>query len=157
MPALQPPALLPAEVPHTVNTNYPNRFREVVAGRSKQRLGDALRLTNFGVNLTTLKPGAASSLRHWHTVQDEFIYVISGQLTLVTDSGEQILSPGMAAGFAAGQSDGHHLLNRTGSDAVYLEVGDRLPGDAVHYADADLEARTVAGKWTYFHKDGTAY
>jgi uncharacterized cupin superfamily protein len=157
MPALKLPALLPPEVAGTVTTNYPDPYKGVVAGRSKQRLGDAAGLKNFGVNLTTLKPGAASSLRHWHTVQDEFIYVISGELTLVTDAGQQVLRPGMAAGFAAGRPDGHHLLNRTDSDAIYLEIGDRLPGDAVHYADADLEARSVAGKWTFFHKDGRPY
>lgn len=151
------PALDPATVTATQSTNYPAPFRPVVAGRLKQRLGDALGLKNFGVNLTTLKPGSASALRHWHVKQDEFVYIVRGELTLVTDGGEQLLIAGMCAGFVAGKADGHHLVNRSASDAVYLEVGDRTPGDAAAYPDDDLQARAVAGGWQFLRKDGTAY
>jgi uncharacterized cupin superfamily protein len=128
-----------------------------VAGRAKQKLGDALGLKNFGVNRTTLKPGAASALRHWHAKQDEFVYVLSGELVLVTDAGEQLSSAGMAAGFPAGAADAHQLVNRSDRDAVYLEVGDRTAGDAVTYPDDDLDARAVLGGWQFTRKDGTPY
>jgi uncharacterized cupin superfamily protein len=152
-----PPALAPSAVPATSVTNYPDPYKAVVAGRAKRRLGEALGLSNFGVNLTTLAPGAHSSLRHWHAAQDEFVYVLSGELTLITDAGAQVLVPGMAAGFPAGRADGHHLFNHTAAEAVYLEVGDRTAGDAVTYADADLQARLHEGRWAFLHKDGTPY
>src|SRR5262249_43376727 len=114
-------------------------------------------LKNFGVNLVTLDPCAESSIRHWHEKQDEFIYVLEGEITLVTDAGRQKLRPGMAAGFPAGRADGHHLVNETGRPAVYLEVGDRTPGDSASYPDADLAVRMVDGKWVFFHKDGRPY
>ena len=153
----KPPALAPATVPGTQGSNYPDAFKPRVAGRIKQRLGDVLGLKNFGVNRTTLKPGAASALRHWHAKQDEFIYVLEGELVLVTDGGEQVLTAGMAAGFPSGHADGHHLVNRSAADAVYIEVGDRTPGDAVTYPDDDIVARLVDGRWTVTHKDGTPY
>src|SRR5512135_973412 len=109
---LRSPAIDPATVVATVGSNYPEPFKSRIASRRKQKLGDALGLKNYGVNLATLEPGALSALRHWHTRQDEFIYVVSGALTLVTDAGEQLLTPGMAAGFPAGVPDGHHLINR---------------------------------------------
>lgn len=128
-----------------------------MAGRSKKALGDALGLQTFGVNLVTLEPGAMSALRHWHTQQDEFIYVLEGELTLVTEQGEQVLVPGLCAGFPAGHADGHQLINRGQSVAIYLEVGDRLPGGRANYPDEDLEAHAVRGSYRFFRKDGTPY
>ena len=115
-------------------------------------------LTNFGVNLTRLAPGAMSALRHAHVLQDEFIYVLSGRPTLITDRGDTELAPGVCAGFKAGTGEAHHLVNRTGEDVVYLEVGDRTAGDAVTYPDDDLKAILGDdGKWSFAHKDGTPY
>jgi uncharacterized cupin superfamily protein len=155
--ALKLPALDPLGVTPATGTNYPDAFKPRVAGRAKRKLGDALGLKNFGVNLTTIKPGGASALRHWHLKQDEFVYILEGELVLVTDGGEQLLTAGMAAGFPAGKPDGHCLINRADRDAVYLEVGDRGPGDAGRYPDDDLEARAVNGGWQFTHKDGTPY
>ena len=138
-------------------SNYPEPFRGRVAKRAKRKLGDALGLKNFGVNLTTLAPGAQSALRHWHALQDEFVYVLSGELVLITDAGEETLGAGMAAGFPAGTPDAHHLVNRSASDATYLEVGDRTPGDGVTYPNDDLEARMKDGRWSFTRKDGTPY
>ena len=160
MPAPRPlilPALDPATVAPAHGSNYPAQFKPRVAGRRKRRLGNALGLTNFGVNLTTIKPGSASALRHWHLKQDEFIYIISGELVLVTDAGEQLLTAGTCAGFPAGKADGHHLVNRSAADAVYLEVGDRTPGDGAQYPDDDLIARAVPNGWAFTRKDGTPY
>lgn len=154
---LKLPAMDPATVEPSVGTNYPDQFKPSVAGRGKRKLGDALGLKNFGVNLTTLKPGAHSALRHWHAKQDEFVYVVSGELVLITDAGEQLLTVGAAAGFPAGKADGHCLANRSTADAVYLEVGDRTPGDAGNYPDDDLVARSIDGAWKFFRKDGTPY
>ncbi|MEO7729310.1 MAG: cupin domain-containing protein [Burkholderiales bacterium] len=151
------PAIDPASVAATQGSNYPAQFKPCVAGRSKQRLGAALGLKNFGVNLTTIKPGSASALRHWHIKQDEFVYIVSGDLVLVTDAGEQLLSAGMCAGFPAGKPDGHHLVNRSAQDAVYLEVGDRTPGDGASYPDDDLVASAVEGGWKFTRRDGSPY
>ena len=151
------PALDPATVTPVHGSNYPDHLKPRVAGRSKQRLGDALGLKNFGVNLTTIKPGSASALRHWHSWEDEFIYLVSGELVLVTDVGEQLLTAGMAAGFPAGKADGHCMVNRTDRVAVYLEVGDRKPDDSVSYPDDDLEGRATASGRKFFRKDGTPY
>lgn len=151
------PAIDPAGVPATTGSNYPEPYKRRVAGRSKQRLGDALGLRNFGVNLTTLAPGAQSALRHWHAKQDEFIYVIEGEVTLVTDAGRQKLKPGMAAGFPAGRPDGHQLVNDTGKPALYLEIGDRTPDDSAAYPDVDLAVRMIDGKWVFTHKDGSPF
>ena len=133
----------PADVP-VRGTTYPAPYDEQVAGREKRKVGNALGLRNFGVNFVRLKPGAWSSQRHWHTRQDEFIYILEGEVTLVTDAGEALLSPRMVAGFPAGNGDGHHLVNRSESDAVYLEVGDRLPGDEVDYPDIDMRVENMA-------------
>jgi uncharacterized cupin superfamily protein len=120
-------------------------------------LGDVFGLRNFGVNLTTLAPGAVSSLHHRHSKQDEFIYVLEGRPTLFTDSGATELAPGMCAGFSA-QGTAHHLVNRTRSDVVILEVGDRSAEDEVSYPEDDIEARAVdGGGWAFVHKDGTPY
>jgi uncharacterized cupin superfamily protein len=156
-PPLKLPAIDPATVESKPGSNYPAHFKPRVAGRSKQRLGDALGLKNFGVNFTTIKPGSASALRHWHVKQDEFVYIVSGELVMVTDAGEQLLTAGMCAGFPAGNADGHHLVNRSTRDAVYLEVGDRTPGDGASYPDDDLVARAVDGGWQFTRKDGTPY
>lgn len=158
MSASPAPAVMdPLSVEAIDGSAYPDAFKASVAGRSKRRLGDALGLRNFGVNLTTIKPGASSALRHWHTHQDEFIYVVSGQLVLVTNTGEQLLMPGMVAGFPAGKADGHHLINRGNIDAVYLEVGDRTAGDEVNYPDHDLAARATPAGRRFMRKDGTLY
>ena len=136
---------------------YPAPFAARMDGRVKRVLGDLFGLTNFGVNLTTLRPGAQSALRHGHARQDEFVYVLAGHPTLLTDQGETPLAPGQCAGFRAGSGDAHALVNCTEADVVYLEVGDRTEGDRVHYPDDDLEARRVDGRWRFFHKDGTPY
>lgn len=151
------PAIDPAGVPATTGSNYPEPYKRRVAGRSKQRLGDALGLRNFGVNLTTLAPGAQSALRHWHEKQDEFVYVLHGELVLVTGAGEQVLTPGLCAGFPAGKPDGHHLVNRSLHDAAYLEIGDRTPGDGATYPDDDIVAEATPTGWLFRHKDGTPY
>jgi len=144
--------------PRARATGYPEPFAARVKGREKRPLGDLFGLQNFGVNLTRLAPGAHSSLRHAHTKQDEFIYILEGYPTLVTDAGETRLEPGMCAGFKAGTGDAHHLQNRTESDVLYLEVGDRTAGDAASYPDDDLQAVLgTDGRWRYLRKDGSAY
>ena len=155
--ALKPPALDPATLPVKTGGNHPEPFGVRIAGREKRALGDAAGLENFGVNLVRLPPGTPSTLRHWHSRQDEFVYVLEGEVTLVTDAGEQVLRAGMAAGFPAGAADGHVLENRTGADALYLEVGDRTEGDEVDYSDIDLLVRHIDGAERYVHKDGTPY
>lgn len=146
-----------AAAPRTKPSTYPEPFASRMAGRVKRPLGDLFGLRNFGVNLTTLAPGAVSALRHAHTRQDEFVYIVQGRPTLVTDAGRTPLAPGMCAGFRAGSGDGHTLVNETDADVVYLEVGDRTPGDEVGYPDDDLAATLVDGHWRYARKDGTPY
>jgi uncharacterized cupin superfamily protein len=154
-----PTAIVAAEAPpRTKASNYPEPFASRMAGREKRPLGERFGLVNFGVNLTRLRPGAVSALRHAHSRQDEFVYVVSGEPTLVTDAGETRLAPGMCAGFPRGSGDAHQLVNRTASDVVYLEVGDRSPGDEVAYPDDDLQALLGPdGRWRYARKDGTPY
>jgi uncharacterized cupin superfamily protein len=154
---LRAPALDPATVEPRIGSDYPIRFRAMVASRERRRLGDALGLKNFGVNLMRLPPGCASSQRHWHSRQDEFVFVVAGEVVLVTDGGEQRLSAGMAAGFPAGKPDGHHLINRGASDSLLLEVGDRTAGDEVDYSDIDMMVRWVDGEERYLRKDGGLY
>jgi len=156
MSAPKAPALDPASVEARLGSAYPGEFKAVAEGREKKALGEAVGLTHYGVNLVRLKPGAGSALRHWHVHEDEFVYVLKGELTLVTDAGEQVLGPGMAAGFPAGAEDGHNLINRTGKDALYLEIGDRHPAEEVHYPDVDLHGRRVDGAFTFTRKDGSA-
>jgi uncharacterized cupin superfamily protein len=136
---------------------YPEPFASRMAGREKRTLGDLFGLSNFGVNLTRLLPGACSALRHAHSKQDEFIYILHGHPVLLTNAGETQLSPGMCAGFKAGTGDGHHLVNRTNDEVSYLEVGDRSTGDSAVYPDDDLQAALVEGKWQFAHKDGSPY
>jgi uncharacterized cupin superfamily protein len=132
-------------------SSYPAPFAEAVAGRAKRALGDPLDLTQFGVNLVTLAPGAWSSQRHWHANEDEFVYVLE---TLVTNAGETKLEPGMAAGFPAGRADGHHLINRTDKPVVYLEVGTRTPAEVAQYSDIDMMARRDGASFAFTHKNG---
>ncbi len=143
--------------PKAKQTNYPEPFASRVAGRTKHPLGDLFGLKNFGVNLTHLAPGAVSALRHAHTVQDEFIYILQGAPTLITDAGETPLQPGMCAGFRAGSGDAHHLVNRSTAEVVYLEIGDRSAGDSAAYPDDDLQAHFAAGQWVFTHEDGSRY
>jgi len=143
--------------PRTKPTNYPEPFAARMAGRLKRPLGDLFGLANFGVNLTRLAPGAISALRHAHTKQDEFVYILEGHPTLVTDEGRTTLSPGMCAGFRAGTGNGHHLVNESTTDVLYLEIGDRPPGDGASYPDDDLAVVAVEGGWKFTRKDGTAY
>ena len=153
-----PVAILAAEAPaRTKPSNYPEPFASRMAGRTKRPLGDLFGLSNFGVNLTRLAPGAASSLRHAHTRQDEFIYIVQGHPVLLTDEGRTRLAPGMCAGFKAGTGNGHCLINESDDEVVYLEVGDRTAGDEGSYPDDDLQARLVEGRWQFFHKDGRPY
>jgi uncharacterized cupin superfamily protein len=157
MSKLNPPAFDPKELPEQSSTGYPEPYKSRVAGRHRRRLGDRAGLKNFGVNLTRLDPGAESSMRHWHIKQDEFIYVLEGEVTLVTDAGRQKLVPGMAAGFPAGKANGHQLVNETEKPVLYLEIGDRTPDDSASYPDVDLAVRMVEGKWVFTRKDGSSF
>jgi uncharacterized cupin superfamily protein len=144
-------------IPVRTGTDYPEEFRHVVAGRERQRLGDAGGLTQFGVNLTRLRPGAASALRHWHEVEDELVYVLEGELVLVEDGGETILRAGDAATFKSGAANGHHLVNRSGRDAVLLEIGTRPERDVVHYPDIDLRLEYDEAGDRWMHRSGESY
>jgi uncharacterized cupin superfamily protein len=154
-----PTAIVSLEArPRTKASNYPEPFASRMAGREKRPLGDVFGLSNFGVNLTRLIPGACSALRHAHSKQDEFVYIVAGHPVLIADQGEMHLSPGMCAGFKAGTGNGHHLVNRTNDDVLYLEVGDRTAGDSATYPDDDLQAVLGKdGKWQFLHKDSTPY
>jgi uncharacterized cupin superfamily protein len=154
----KPVALVAEQAPPKARqTNYPEPFASRMKGRLKKPLGDLFGLTNFGVNLTTLAPGAVSALRHAHSKQDEFVYILRGHPTLHTDEGKTRLAPGMCAGFKAGTGNGHCLINETREEVVYLEVGDRTPGDEGSYPDDDLKAMLVEGKWRFVHKNGSPY
>ncbi|GAB1389598.1 MAG: hypothetical protein AMXMBFR78_13000 [Rubrivivax sp.] len=146
-----------AVAPRTTPSNYPEPFASRMTGRTKRALGAVFGLSNFGVNLTELAPGAVSALRHAHAAQDEFVYVLQGHPVLRTDVGETPLAPGMCAGFRAGSGDAHQLLNPTDAPVVYLEIGDRSVGDKVTYPDDDLKATLVDGRWVFTHKDGAPY
>lgn len=141
-------------VPERKGSGYPAPFAPCASARVKQALGNAGGLTDFGVNLTRLPPGAWSSQRHWHTHEDEFVYVLSGELVLVTDAGEQILRANDCAAFPKNIPDGHHLINRGAETAVYLEIGTRCVDDTCSYPDIDLHCDAQAG---FTHKDGTPY
>ncbi|MFA6019393.1 MAG: cupin domain-containing protein [Rhodospirillales bacterium] len=147
------PALDPATLPSETKAGYPAEFQPRVAGRSRKRLGRALGLLDYGVNLTTLEPGAQSALRHWHKHEDEFIFVVSGELTLITNAGEQALGPGLCAGFPKNVADGHHLVNRSGAPATYLEIGSSHPEEVATYPDDDLHFNRADGFFT--RKDGS--
>lgn len=143
--------------PRTRPSVYPEPFASRMAGRVKHPLGDLFGLTNFGVNLTRLAPGGMSALRHAHSRQDEFVYVLRGRPMLYADAGATRLEPGMCAGFKAGTGNAHHLVNETDEEVVYLEVGDRTPADEGTYPNDDLVARQIDGCWKFFHKDGSPY
>lgn len=144
--------------PRLTPSNYPMEFRDRVAGRHKQPLGDLFGIRNFGVNRTRLSPKAVSALRHAHSRQDEFIFILEGYPTLITDAGATELSPGMCVGFRAGTGDGHQLINTTDDDVVYLEIGDRSSGDTAIYPDDDIQAHLGAdNKWQFAHKNGAPY
>ena len=146
----------PAQVPSVIGSGYPTPYDGPCRTRQRRRLGEGAGLTQFGVNLLRLPPGAWSSQRHWHSAEDEFVYVLQGEVVLVTGAGEEVLQAGDSAGFKAGESDGHHLQNRSAADAVLLEIGARnAERDAVEYPDIDLMLRS--GERRYRHKDGSAY
>ncbi len=147
----------PAKVEGRRGTGYPAEFAQGFDGRIKRALGDAGGLTQFGVNLTTIEPGARSAHRHWHRTEDEFIYVLEGELVLVTDAGEETLRLGMAAAFPAGEANGHQLVNRSGAPATYLEIGTRSADEDVDYPDIDMRARKRDGKVSFLHKSGEPY
>lgn len=150
-----PVAIMAADVPpRAVRSTYPEPFATAMNRRVKRVLADAFGLSAFGVNLTQLAPGGVSSMRHAHSRQDEFVYILQGCPTLHTDAGMVRLQPGMCAGFRAGSGDAHRLLNQTDELVVYLEIGDRSPGDEATYPDDDLVAKLVNGRWQFFHKSG---
>lgn len=156
--SLKKPALNPSTVTPRTDSGYPEPYRSRVLPREKRALGDALGLTKIGVNLTTLPPGKESSMRHWHTKEDEMIFVIEGEVVLITDEGEQILTPGMCAGFGAGSRNGHQLVNRSKQPALYLEISNRDPGDTAAYSDVDLAySKDASGKGVFTRKDGTKF
>jgi len=150
------PKILIEQAPVVAGSRYPSPYDQPCAGRFRRCLGDAAGLTQFGVNLTRLPPGAWSSQRHWHSVEDEFVFIVEGEVVLVTDLGEETLRAGDCAGFKAGVADGHHLQNRSSRDALVLELGTRRPeADEAFYPDIDLHA--LKGRAGYAHKNGDLY
>jgi len=155
---LRRPALDPARIEPRSTSGYPEPFRSRVVPREKRALGDALGLTKIGVNLTTLFPGKESSMRHFHTHEDEMLFVIEGEVVLVSDEGEQVLTAGTCAGFPAGNANGHQLVNRSARPARYLEISNRDREDSAAYSDVDLQYRKgPSGEAIYTRKDGTQY
>jgi uncharacterized cupin superfamily protein len=154
---LRKPALDPATIEPRNQSKYPEPYRSRVLPREKRALGDALGLTRIGVNLTTLMPGRESSMRHWHTHEEELVYILDGEVVLRTDAGEQTLTAGMCAGFVAGSGDGHQLVNRTARPAIYLEIANRDERDVGHYSDPEVDlvwnAPHAPGRFT--RRDGT--
>jgi uncharacterized cupin superfamily protein len=159
--SLKKPALDPGTLTPRNSSGYPEPYRSRVLPREKRALGDPLGLTKIGINLTTLAPGTQSSMRHWHTLEDEFIFMLSGEVILKTDGGEQVLTAGMCAGFPASldgkTGDGHQLINRSGSPAVYLEVSNRAKGDQAIYPDVDLHFHGVDASPMFTRKDGSRF
>lgn len=151
------PAIDPKSVPSRIGTGYPPPFDEGVKNREKRKIGDVFGLTQFGVNLTRLPPGEMSAHRHWHHREDEFIMVLDGTATLVTDEGETPMTKGMVAGFPAGVPNGHHLVNKSDGDVWYLEVGSRIPGELADYPDVDLALVNKDGEAVFVHKDGRPF
>jgi uncharacterized cupin superfamily protein len=158
---MEKPLRLPAVDPSTVaeqrRSSYPEPFRSRMGDRAKRKLGDACGLTQFGVNLVTLGSGGQSALRHAHTLEDEFVYVLAGEVVLVTDGGEQVLTAGMCAGYPAGTQDAHHFINRSGAPAQYLEIGTRVAGDDALYPDDDMMWVDGGQGKVAAHKDGRRY
>ncbi len=157
MSEAKPATLRAVDVEPRTTTIYPAPFAAELKGREKRALGDAFGLDRFGVNLTTMAPGTWSSQRHWHEQEDEFVYVLSGELTLIDDAGEHLLAPGMCAGFKAGVANGHHLVNKSSAPASYLEIGTRSGNEVCHYSEADMNAAKAGGKWALTRKDGTPF
>jgi uncharacterized cupin superfamily protein len=156
--ALQEPALDPSTLQPRIGSGYPEPFRSRVLPREKRALGDALGLTQIAVNLTTLSPGKESSMRHWHTREDELVFVLEGEVVLRTDAGEQTLTAGMCCGFKAGSKDGHQFINTSTKPVRYLEISNRDPEDTAEYPDVDMAYRRDAqGKGVYTRKDGSSY
>ena len=143
-----------AKIPAQQIASYPNEFAPVIAGREKQKISDAVGLTQFGVNITRIKAGSASALRHAHQAEDEFIYILEGELVLAENDGETVLKPGDAAGFKAGSGIAHCLINRSDRDAVYLEVGTRAKSERVHYPDVDFVMERDEHSRRWFRKSG---
>jgi len=155
---LKPPALDPNDAVARTSSGYPEPFRSRVLPREKRALGDPLGLTKIGVNLTTLPAGKESAMRHWHTREDEFIFIVEGEAVLRTDEGEQVLTAGMCAAFPAGKQNGHHLVNRGSKPVRYLEVSNRDPGDGAVYPDDDLAySKNAEGKGVFTRKDGSSF
>jgi uncharacterized cupin superfamily protein len=151
-------AIDPMTLKPRTGSGYPAPFASICMNREKRALGDAFGLTQFGVNLTRLAPGTASAQRHWHSHEDELVYILEGELVLITDAGEQVMTSGMCAGFKSGAADGHQLVNRSDRDAVFLEIGTRAMEGGADYPDIDMIVRRDGnGKWRYLHKDGTPY
>lgn len=156
--AAKPSGFDPRAVPESNSTSYPAPYAERARQRWFRRLGDHAGLSHFGVNLVRVEPGGRSSERHWHREQDEFVYVLEGEAVLVTDAGEELLGPGMCAGFPAGKANGHHFLNRGDRDLVFLVVGDRTPSEEANYPDIDMHGRTGPdGRMRFTRKDGSAF
>jgi len=146
-----------AKVPVDTRTGYPPPYNRVVEGRARKRLGNAAGLDQFGVNLTTLKPGAATALRHWHENEDELVYILEGEVVLIEDEGETLPKPGDAAGFKADVKNGHHLVNKSNRDALLLEIGTRSPHERAEYPDLDMQVIRDDSGFRYLHKDGKPY
>jgi uncharacterized cupin superfamily protein len=143
-----------SKIPSAPIPSYPAEFAHVISGRTKQKLGDAVGLTQFGVNITRIAANSASALRHWHEQEDEFIYMLEGELILAENEGETVLKPGDCAGFRAGSGIAHCLINRTNRDALYLEVGTRAPSERVHYPDVDFMLERAGSERRYYRKSG---
>jgi uncharacterized cupin superfamily protein len=154
---LDKPALDPATLEPRTSSGYPEPYRSRVLPREKRALGDPLGLKAIGINLTTLMPGKESSMRHWHTHEEEFVYMLSGEVVLVTDAGEQVLKAGHCAGFPLGTRDGHHLVNRSSQPAVYLEISNRDPNDRAFYPDVDMVFHGVNAKPMFTRRDGSTF
>jgi uncharacterized cupin superfamily protein len=151
------PAIDPMSLEPRTGSGYPEPYRSRCLPREKRALGDAFGLTKIGINQTILPPGKESSMRHWHTHEEEFIYLLSGELVLITDAGEQALKPGMCVGFPLNTRDGHQLVNRGSQPAVYLEVSNRDPQDGAHYPDVDLQFHGVGAAVKFTRKDGSQF
>ena len=151
------PKLDLASVPVKTGSIYPDPYAAMMDGRSSLRLGQAGGLTQFGVNLVTLEPGALSSLRHWHLHEDEFVMVTEGECIMVTNAGEEVMRPGDCAAFPAGVADGHHFINRSDAPARFLVVGTKAPREVGTYSDVDLVVVVDGGTATFTRKDGSAY
>ena len=149
------PVIDKSKCPVKTGSIYPEPYASQMAGRSSLRLGDAGGLTQFGANEVILQPGAMSSLRHWHEREDEFVVILSGECTLVQDEGETVMRPGDCAAFPAGDTNGHHFINRSGAEARFLVVGSRAPREVAHYSDVDFRIEMEGGKARFTYRDGS--